>query len=102
MSLVQSRPPSEDMGKHPDSGDIREQFCNSRDDGESGSEPDIADIERIYRYAFSVSSGKKKEKSKEDVSNRILGSWIFASSLLFGFFISFAQPSGPMFHSPKR
>ncbi|OGM46953.1 MFS transporter [Aspergillus bombycis] len=49
MSLAQSQYPSEDMGKNPDSGDIREQFHDSRDDVESGSEPDIADIERIYR-----------------------------------------------------
>jgi hypothetical protein len=45
MALVQP----EDMGKHSGPEDVQEQFRNSRDDGESGSEPDIADIERIYR-----------------------------------------------------
>ncbi|BAE54752.1 unnamed protein product [Aspergillus oryzae RIB40] len=49
MSLVQPQPPSEDIVKNPDSRDIREQFRDGRDDVESGSEPDIADIERIYR-----------------------------------------------------
>ncbi|KNG90384.1 putative MFS transporter [Aspergillus nomiae NRRL 13137] len=49
MSLAQSQFPPADMGKNPDSGDIREQFGDNRDDVESGSEPDIADIERIYR-----------------------------------------------------
>ncbi|KAE8383512.1 major facilitator superfamily domain-containing protein [Aspergillus bertholletiae] len=49
MALVQSQLPSDDMGKHPASGDIREQFHDGRDDVESGDEPSIADIERIYR-----------------------------------------------------
>ncbi|GMF69435.1 unnamed protein product [Aspergillus oryzae] len=63
MSLVQPQPPSEDMVKNPDSGDIREQFRDGRDDVESGSEPDIADIERIYRYALSHLIGEKERKT---------------------------------------
>ncbi|KAE8144613.1 major facilitator superfamily domain-containing protein [Aspergillus avenaceus] len=44
MSSTQSPIQSEGMDKYPD-----ERLCNSRDDGESGDEPDIADVERIYR-----------------------------------------------------
>jgi hypothetical protein len=40
----------QDMGKHQDTENVREPSTNTQNDVESGDEPSVAEIERIYRW----------------------------------------------------
>ena len=51
MSLMEPESQAHGLGKHPNTEDIQERSLSSHDgDVESGSEPDVAEIERIYRF----------------------------------------------------
>lgn len=54
MSSSQPSAPQADeaFGKEPGTPDAQERFSTNHDDVETGSEPDLAEIERIYRYAL--------------------------------------------------
>ncbi|PYI12308.1 MFS general substrate transporter [Aspergillus sclerotiicarbonarius CBS 121057] len=50
MSLMEPQSQTHGLGKHPDTEDVHERSSSSHDgDVETGSEPDVAEIERIYK-----------------------------------------------------
>lgn len=49
MSLFQPDIRPQDVGKHQDTENVREPSTDTQNDVESGDEPSVAEIERIYR-----------------------------------------------------
>lgn len=62
MSLFQPDIRPQDVGKHQDTENVREPSTDTQNDVESGDEPSVAEIERIYRWVLRLAHlmlGKK-------------------------------------------
>jgi hypothetical protein len=55
MSLSEQEVRPQDVGKQQDTEDVRESSTDTPNDVESGDEPSVAEIERIYRWVLPTS-----------------------------------------------